>query len=160
MKGKYKKIGLTAIALCSLAMIIVWNLTYTIASDEKSDNFYSYGYKIEKYYFWRSTRITFWSKYGLFTGMNATYDLSKLNVNKIIEQRWIKNDQAIFLNLEIEYYDSISSLAPAKIIYDFHQGEIHASSPFALWRLSNKENKTKSWTTESEFDEIFNKLNQ
>ena len=150
------------IALFVSALLVAWNATYTVASDEKRDSFsgVSYGYQIEKYYCWNSMKLSFWNNRGLFTQMNTTYNLSHLTVDQVVEQRWIKNDQAIYLNLQIEYHDSIVSVHPAKIIYDFHRGEIHTSSSFTLWRNWNTKNKTDGWMSEAEFENVLNRLSR
>ena len=141
-------------------ILIVWNAAYTIASGEKHDAFsnVNYGYRIEKYYCWNSMKLTFWSKRGLSTEMNTTYDVSQLTIEKVVEQRWLKNDQAVYLNLEIKYYDSIVSIRPARVIYDFHRGEIHTSSDFTLWRNWNPKNNTDGWMSETEFEGALNRL--
>ncbi|MET0752143.1 MAG: hypothetical protein ABWZ66_02170 [Pyrinomonadaceae bacterium] len=158
---KHATIILSLTALFISAVLIVWNAAYTVASGEKYDDFsdVSYGYQIEKYYCWNSMKLSFWNKRGLSNQMNTTYNLPQLTVYQIVEQRWIKNDQAIYLNLQIKYHDSAVSVHPAKIIYDFHRGEIHTSSDFTLWRNWNPKNKTGDWMSEKEFEDVLNRLN-
>lgn len=155
-------IPLFLIALFISAILVVWSATYTVTSVEKHDGFsnVTFGYTVEKYYCWNSMKLTFWSNRGLFNQMNTTYTLSELTVDKIVEQRWLKNDQAIYLNLQIEYHDSMVSVHPARIIYDFHRGEIHTSSDFTLWRNWNPKNNTDGWMTETEFEDILNRLSR
>lgn len=157
---KHTIIILSLTALFISAFFNMWNATYTVASGERKDGFskVSYGYQIEKYYCCDSMKLSFWSKRGFFTETNITYNLSKLTVEKVVEQRWIKNNQAIYLNLQIEYHDSAVSIRPAKIIYDFHRGEIHTSSSYTLWRNRNPKNGTDGWMNEKEFEDVFNRL--
>jgi hypothetical protein len=154
-----KSFLLITLALCA-AVVFIWCGKYTVTSGKKHDSFsgVSYGYQIEQYYFWNSTRITIWNRRGLSYGMEAVYDFPSLTVEKVIEERWLKNDLAIYLNLEIKYHDSLVSVHPARMIYDFHRGEMHTSSGFTLWRIWNEKNKSEDWMTETEFDAILNGL--
>lgn len=168
-------IPLLLIALFISTVSVIWNATYTVASDERHDVFHdiTYGYQIEKYYCWNSMKITFWNNRNHFTQklifwksssifaqMNTTFILSQLTIDKVVEQRWLKDDQAIYLNLQIKYHDSAVSVHPAKIIYDFHRGEIHTSSGFTLWRNWNPKNKTDDWMTETEFEDVLDRLSR
>ena len=162
MMRKYTSIILSLTGLFISAVLFAWNATYTVASGEKYDSFSysSYGYQIEKYYCWDTMKLSFWYKRGLSNQMNTTYNLPQLTVDQIIGQRWIKNDQAIYLNLQIKYHDSAVSVHPAKIIYDFHRGEIHTSSDLTLWRNWNSENKPDDWMSEKKFDDVLNRLSR
>jgi hypothetical protein len=64
------------------------------------------------------------------------------------------------ISYERSSQESAVSVRPAKIIYDFHSGEIHASSGFTLWRNSNPKNDTDGWMSEKEFEEVLNRLNR
>lgn len=86
--------------------------------------------------------------------METVYDLPALTVDKVVEQRWLKNDAAIYLDLQIKYHDSLISVHPAKVIYDFHRGEVHTYSQFTLWRLWNEKNKAEDWMSDPEFDSV------
>lgn len=90
--------------------------------------------------------------------MYSGYDFGSLTVEKVVEERWLKNDLAIYLNLEIKYHDSVVSVHPARLIYDFHRGEMHTASGFTLWRIWNEKNRSEDWMTDDEFNAILNRL--
>ncbi len=144
------------------AVLIVWYAKYTVASGEKHDNFsgVTYGYRLQHYYLWNSMRLTIWNKSGVNYGMNVVYDLPALTVDKVVEERWTNNDAAIYLNLQIKYHDSGVSVHPARMIYDFHRGEMHTSSGFTLWRIWNEKNKSEEWMSKSEFDAVLSRLSR
>ena len=147
-----------AIGLFGIITLPVWHARFTIASGEKRDDFgyYSYGYKIEQYYIWNSSRLTVWSS----RGMEFVCDLTQLTVDEVVEQRWLKNDAAIYLNLQIRYHDSMVSVHPARIIFDFHRGEIHTSSGFTLWRNFDNRHKSEEWMSDAEFDAVLSRFEQ
>ena len=153
---KHPKSFLSVGIVCCAAVVFVWCGRYTITSGKKYDSFsgVSYGYQIEQYYFWNTTKITIWNKRGLGYQMDAVYDFGQLTVEKVVEEKWLKNDLAIYLNLEIKYHDSVVSIHPVRIIYDFHRGEMHTSSGFTLWRIWNEKNKSEDWMKEDEFNTI------
>lgn len=144
------------------AVLLVCYAKHTVASGEKHDDFsgVTYGYRIEQYYFWNSMRLTIWSRRGTSYGMKSVYDFPALTVDKVVEERWLNNDLAIYLNLQIKYHDSMVSVHPAKTIYDFHRGEMHTSSSFTLWRIWNEKNKPEDWMAEKEFDTILASLSR
>jgi len=146
------------IGLFGILALLVWNARFTVASGEKVDDLgsYSYGYKIEQYYTRSSSRLTIWSS----RGMEFVCELGQLTVDEVVEQRWLKNDSAIYLNLHIRYHDSMVSVHPARIIYDFHRGEIYTSSGFALWRNFDKRHKSEDWMSDAEFDTVLSRFGQ
>jgi hypothetical protein len=152
---------LATVVFCG-AVLFIWYARYTVASGEKRDDFagVTYGYRIEHYYVWKSMRLTIWEKCGVSHGMQSVNDLPALTVDEVVEQRWLKNDAAIYLNLQIKYHDSLVSAHPARVIYDFHRGEMHTSSSFTLWRVWNKKNKSEGWMSDAEFDAILSRLSK
>lgn len=159
---RYLTPSILATALFWGAVLIIWFAKYTVASGEKQDDFagVTYGYRIEQYYFWNSMRATVWLKRGFGYEMNAVHDLSSLTVAKVVEERWLKNDAAIYLNLRIKYHESLVSEDSARVIYDFHRGEMHISSDFTLWRVWNEKNKSEEWMSEGEFDAVLSRLSR
>jgi hypothetical protein len=112
---------LIAILLAGVSLV-VWNAKYTVVAGEKNDSFsgVTYGYSVQQYYFWHSMRLAVWNKRGLGDGMDLVYHFPSATLEKVVAEPWIKNGLAISLNLEIKYHDSY----PARLIYDFHRGEI------------------------------------
>lgn len=150
---------LIAILLVGVTLV-VWNAKYTVVAAEKNDSFsgVTYGYSVQQYYFWNSMRLTVWNSRGGSYQMYSGYDFGSLTVEKVVEERWLKNDLAIYLNLEIKYHDSVVSVHPARLIYDFHRGEMHTASGFTLWRIWNEKNRSEDWMTDDEFNAILNRL--
>jgi len=157
---KYPKSFLLVGVICCAAVACVWYGRYTVTSGEKYDSFsgVSYGYRVEQYYCWNTTRITIWNKRGLAYQMDSVYEFGQLTVEKVVGEKWLKNDLAIYLNLDIRYHDSLVSIHPIRIIYDFHRGEMHTSSGFSLWRIWNEKNKSEDWLKEDEFNKILDHL--
>ena len=150
---------LATLTLCG-AILLMWYAKYTVASGEKRDGFagVTYGYRIEQYYIRNSMRLTIYEKRGVSYEMEAVYDLPALTVDNVVEQRWLKNDAAIYLNLQIRYHDSLVSLHPARLVYDFHRGEMYTSSGLTLWRVWNEKNKSEDWMSDAEFDGVLSRL--
>lgn len=155
-----KYLGITFLIIL-LLFCIAWFAKYTVIAEEKSDDFgNSYGYQIEKYVFWKSTKFTIWSKRPFSYRMYSTYELPSLTIEEVVEKKWLKHNAAIYLNLKIKYHDSMVSVSPARVIYDFHRGELHTSSNLTLWRFFNDKNKGEEWMSESEFNSILQQLEQ
>ena len=144
-----------------LLITIVWFGKYTVTSGERFDEFSktSYGYKVEKYFFWNSTTLTFWSNKP-FSGTSSVYEFSSTPVDKIDEERWLNNNTAIYLNLRIKSVDLVDTFGAGRIIYDFHRGEMHTASRYTLWRIWNEKNKSEDWLNDEEFDAILLRLNR
>jgi hypothetical protein len=150
---------LISLVLCS-AIAFSWCGRYTVTSANKYDPFsgVSYGYQIEQYYVWNTSRITIWNTRGFSYQMNAVYEFRQLTVENVVEAKWLKNNLAVYLDLDIKYHDSVASVHRVRMIYDFHRGEMHTSSGLTLWRIWNKENDSKSWMNDAEFDAVLNSL--
>lgn len=144
-----------------LLVTMVWFGKYTVTSDERFDEFSrtSYGYKVEKYFFWNRTTLTFWSNKS-FSQSNSVYEFSPTPVDRIDEERWLKNDTAIYLNLRIKSVDLVNTFGAGRIIYDFQRGELHTSSGYTLWRIWNEKNKPEDWLNDEEFDAILLRLSR
>lgn len=145
-----------AIGVFGIVAVLAWNARFTIASGQKTDDlgYYSYGYKIEQYYARNASRLTFWSS----RGMEFVVEMGPLTVEDVIDQRWLNNDAAIYLNLQIKYHDSVVSVRPARIIFDFHRGEIHTASSFTLWRNFDHRHHNEDWMSDEEFDVVLSRL--
>ena len=161
-RGVIRKYILPALLVVTMifvvVVLVVWNAQFTVASGEKTDDlgYFSYGYKIEQHYVGKSFRLTFWSS----RGMRFVHNEGQVTVEEVVEQRWLKNDAAIYLNLQLKYHDSVVSVHPARIIYDFHRGEIYTSSDFTLWRNFDKTHDSKDWMNDAEFDAVLSRLEQ
>lgn len=147
-----------AIGLFLIIALLAWNLGYTVASGETSDNlgYYPYGYKIEHYYIRSSFRLKFWTS----MGMVFKYDSGQMTVEEVKEQRWVNNDAAVYLNLRIKQHDSSVSTDSARVIYDFQRGQMYVTSRFKLWRTFDKNHERANWMSEAEFDAVLARLQQ
>lgn len=156
------KVILFAIVVFAVALVVVWNAKYTVASGQKFDEFsqIKYGYRIERYYFWKTTRVSFWKSLSRSqsNGFDFVFESSAITVEKIVEERWINNHLAIYLNIDFTYHDSIKSTVPTKMIFDFHRGEMHTFSSLTLFRIWNDNTTAKKWLNEQEFQSILNRL--
>jgi hypothetical protein len=166
-----KRIAIASLFICIIAIVVLsvrnnWlsNQRVIIAQDDRDTGIgRTYGYKIEKYLFRDGLRITLWERLGLnkalgHTEMWAVYDVSGLKLDKVQESEWIKSDGAIYLNLQITYEDSSISTHPAKIIYDFHRGEMYVSSEYTLWRLFSDSLRSEDWMSDAEFESVLAEL--
>jgi len=147
-----------AIGLFGIIALLVWNARFTLASGEKSDDLgrYTYRYKLEQNYVGTSGfRLTISTSRGMEFVYNSD---GGLTVEEVVEQRWLKNDAAIYLNLQVKYHDSVVSVHPVRLIYDFHRGEIYTSSDFTLWRNFDKTHDPKDWMSDTEFDAVLSRL--
>jgi hypothetical protein len=144
-----------AIGLFLLVVLLLWNARFTVASDERTDDlgYFTFGYKIEQYYVGNRFKLTFWST----REMEFVHREGQMTI-EAVEQRWLKNDAAIYLNLQIKYHDSVVSTHPARIIFDFHRGEVYCHSGITLWRNFDKRHRSEAWMSEVEFDAVLSKL--
>ncbi len=173
MKDKFKKLSARRIFLLLFVVVVTGyfgtiNLRYTLVQGQQESHTGTYGYKVENYSFKYGMRITIWETTTfdrLFphTEMKLVYDLPNLRIDKVVESEWIKSDGAVYLNIRITYrdpLDSSMSTKPARIIYDFHKGEMYIVSDFTLWRLWSERLSYDNWMSESEFNEILAELRQ
>jgi hypothetical protein len=154
-------LAIVAFSILLLVFVLLWrnSITYTVSQGEQYIGIgSSYGYKIENYQFSNRMRITIWMKMGFTDTMKSVYDLPSLTVEKVSQAQWIKSNGAIYLELQIKHHDSLESIEPTKIIYDYHKGEMYVTSNLILWRMWNSKLSFNDWMTESEFDRILSQL--
>jgi hypothetical protein len=149
---------LGAVAVLAV-LVFAWFGRYTVMSGEKQavNSGNRYGYEVDKYFCWNTTRLRIWRKAYIGYEMDAVYEFPQLTVERIVDEKWFKNDMAIYLNLDVKYHDSLVSVHPVRVIYDFNRGEMHTSSRYTLWRIRNgKDNNDRM--TDDEFNSILNRL--
>src|SRR5262245_37067439 len=108
--------------------------TKMVASGEKFDDFVyvRYGYELEQYRFQPKIRFALWHS----RGMRLGYELDWSTIERVIEERWLPHNRAIYLRLNINSHDSEGiRIHPTRIIYDFERGELYTQSHHMLWRL-------------------------
>ncbi len=152
-----KKLIMFGILLGTAA--IVFGSTFILESKEalaRSDRKDEFGadisYRVEQYRYRNRALLSFSS------GSNSSifFHLSPLKIDKIVEQRWLANGRAIFLNLSVKPGSS-DAPAPARVIYDFQRGEMHVASPVSLWRTDLSGNR---WMNDAEFDGVLARFGQ
>ena len=119
----------------------------TLASSSRLDEFSTnIDYKVEQYRYRSRAIITF----GSSPNSSLVCNLSGIKIDKILEQRWLANGRAIYLNLSINP-DSSTTPVPARLIFDFQRGELFLSSPVSLWRTNSSSSR---WMNDAEFDGV------
>lgn len=116
-----------------------------------------WGYRLDRYEFRRMSRLTFWSDQGL----NVSYTLPDMTIEKLSEDQWLGVDRAIYLNLLLKPpEDSSAAGTRVRILYDFQSGLLHVDSTLALWRLSDYRsgNALRNWTTPLQFDTLLSAM--
>jgi len=114
-----------------------------------------YGFRIEERYFISKTTLQIWTSRGL----NLNYELYPYTVENASSQ-WLANNRAIYLDLRLKYHDSVPSVAPVKIIYDFQRGEVYISSPMSFGRVWDAGYRIeRNWMSEDDFEKELSRLN-
>jgi hypothetical protein len=107
-----------------------------------------YGFRIEQEYFFPKTTLKFWTSRGL----NLNYELYPYTVENV-SSRWLADNRAIYLDLRVEYHDSVPSVGPVKVIYDFQRGAVYINSPMSFGRVWDASDRIeKNWMSENDFD--------
>jgi hypothetical protein len=133
------------VAGCAIAYFLTARETFA-TSDRRDEFGANIGYKIEQYRFGNRVLLDF--KAGARSSLE--YDLSPLRVDKVVEQRWLSNGRAIYLNMLVKP-NSRTAPSPARVIYDFQRGEMFVSSPMSMWRTPSSGNR---WMSEAELDGV------
>jgi hypothetical protein len=81
-------------------------------------------------------------------------NLSPMKVEKPLEERWLAGGRAIYLKLEFQSPEALGAnglpaVQTARLVYDFHRGELFIASPLHLWRTASSESH---WMNEEEFN--------
>lgn len=89
-------------------------------------------------------------------------DLSPMKVDRLVEERWLAGGRAIYLNLSFKSPEALGAdgraeSKPAKLVYDFHRGELYLTSPLHLWRTASSESH---WMNEEEFAGLLARFTQ
>ena len=145
-----------ALILVILSLVLAFSKR-TIASGEKVDRLTGarYGYSLEQYRWRNRVKLTIEHS----AGMKLVYELPALTVERVNEERWVANDRAIFLNLNLTSHGSNPARGDARILYDFQKGTLYLTSGLTLWRTwSQSEPLDKNWMSESEFQSVLEKI--
>lgn len=154
MTGKiYATLGIAVLTLVVGIGIMRHRL---IAAGEQSEGGtgVKYGFRIEGQYFFSKTTLKFWTSRGL----NLNYELYPYTVEDV-SSRWLANNRAIYLDLRLKYHDSVPSVAPVKVIYDFQRGSVYINSPMNLGRVWDPDDRIeRNWMSEDDFRSELSRL--
>ncbi len=146
--------------LAATALSLVYFLrTETISTGSRKDQFGAgIGYTLEQHSYRERSRLIFDDG----GDGEIVCELSPMKIDRLVEERWLANGRAIYLHLlfkspEALGADGKSEARLAKVIYDFHRGELYLTSPLHLWRTASSESH---WMNEEEFAGLLARFNQ
>lgn len=145
------------VVILSLILTVVVYAKREVADGERRDALTEarYGYKVEQGYFVSRVYLSIWNT----LGVSLNYVLNSCVVEKVIEQRWLAQDRAIFLNLQVKSSDSAPTVSHVRIVYDFHKGAIYINSPLTFGRVWNQATPVdKNWMSDEEFQAVLSGL--
>lgn len=120
----------------------------------------SYGYELGKRIYFGGLSIKIWNSRGL----DLNFFDSNLSIINITEERWLGNNRAVYLNLDLAAAkDSYSERRTAKILYDYRRGGLYVCSVEPLWRTGAKSAYSAGdpfWLSEEEFQNILAELSK
>ncbi|MGH9842827.1 MAG: hypothetical protein ACREEM_29155, partial [Blastocatellia bacterium] len=133
--------------------------TRTVATGTRTDQFQTaVRYTIEQHYYRDISRIIFDDG----GDGQVICNLSPMKADRLLEERWLRGGQAVYLNLQLQSPEALGAdgkPAPqsARLIYDFHRGELYVASPLHLWRTASSESQ---WMNDEEFNGVLARYNQ
>lgn len=145
---------LFAVLLIGAGLLLAYyRRTETLARGTRRDQFQAtVSYKIERYRYRDRVRLIFADE----GDAEVICDLMPLEVDKLVEQRWLASGRALYLYLLLKSPQAIGAdgqpeAKPAKLIYDYQRGELYVTSPLHLWRTAASEGR---WMNEEEFSGV------
>lgn len=151
-----KKVAAVVVILSLIITVVVY-AKHEVATGERRDALTEarYGYKVEQRYFVSRVYVSIWNT----DGVSLDYVLNSCVLDKIIEQRWLAQDRAVLLNLQVKSSDSAPTVSPVRIVYDFQKGAIYINSPLTFGRVWNRANPVdKNWLSDEEFQAVLSGL--
>ena len=150
-----KNYAMLAVAGLTLAVGIGLMTQRVILVDERSEGptGVRYGFRIEQKYLISKTTLKFWTARGL----NLNYELYPYTVEDV-SSHWLANNRAIYLELRLKYHDSVPSVAPVKVIYDFQRGAVYINSPTNFGRVWDPDRIDKNWINDDDFASELSRL--
>ena len=151
---------MTAGLIVVLAVTVVslfYLVRQTVAYGQRCGGGSCWGYRLDRYEFRRMSQLTFWSDQGL----NISYPLPDMTIEKLSEDQWLGSDRAIYLNLALTSPEDASAAGTrVRILYDFQAGQVHVNSTLPLWRLQDYRSgdPAKNWTTSTQFDTMLSSM--
>ena len=148
-------IGVAAVGLATV-LLVVFLSANTLGFAQKCAGGNCWGYQLDQYSFSKRTVLTIVGSWGL----RIRYELPKMQVERVNEDRWLATDRALYLNLRCKPFGDAGAGTPVRLIYDFQRGELYVSSALQLWRLPDSQggDPKKNWLTQAEFQEVLTRI--
>ncbi|MFN0085004.1 MAG: hypothetical protein ACKVX9_06420 [Blastocatellia bacterium] len=133
--------------------------TETLSTGTRQDQFQAaIGFTVEQHHYRGISRVTFDDG----GDGQIVCNLSPMKIDKVLEQRWLANGRAIYLHLQMQSPEALGAdgnpeARPARMIYDYHRGELYVVSPLHLWRTASSESH---WMNDEEFNGLLARYNQ
>lgn len=149
---------LTAIVGTGLLFLFLMR-TETLSTGTRQDQFQAaIGYTVEQHRYRDISRVTFDDG----GDGQVICNLSPMKIDKILEQRWLANGRAIYLHMQLQSPEALGAdgkpeSRSARLIYDYHRGELYIVSPLHLWRTASSESH---WMNDEEFNGLLARFNQ
>ena len=147
------------VAVLALATVLLVRVLAhsTVAFGEKCGAGNCWGYHLEQYRVSTQAVLTINGSWG----MQLQYELPRMLVESVSEDRWLAGDRAIYLNLRVKPVDDPAAAGtPLRVIYDFQRGQLYISCPLQLWRAPDYQNRdpARNWLTDAEFQSVLTRL--
>jgi hypothetical protein len=129
----------------------------TVAFGQKCGAGNCWGYRLEQYRLSNQAVLTITASWG----MQLEYELPKMLVEKVSEDRWLASDRAIYLSFRLKPLDDPGAAgSPLRLLYDFQRGELYINSPLQLWRAPDYQsgNPARNWLNDAEFQSVLTRI--
>jgi hypothetical protein len=150
---------LIAVVAVGVLLLAFFLRTETVSTGSRKDQHGAgIGYTLEQHRYRDRSRIVFYDG----GDGEVVCDLSPMNIDRLVEERWLANGRAIYMHLFLKSPEAVGADGkpeprPAKVIYDFHRGELYVASPLHLWRTASSEGQ---WMNDEEFAGLLARYNQ
>jgi hypothetical protein len=147
------------VAVLGLAAVLLSKVLArtTIAFGQKCGAGNCWGYRLEQYHSSNQAVLTITASWG----MQLEYDLPKMLLERVSEDRWLAGDRAIYLNFRLKPMDDPGARGvPLRMLYDFQRGAMYLNSPLELWRAPDYQSgkPERNWLTEAEFQSVLARI--
>ncbi|HEY6391798.1 MAG TPA: hypothetical protein VIX89_11000 [Bryobacteraceae bacterium] len=145
--------------LIVLAVLLVVRLSRdAVGFGQKCGGGFCWGYQLEQHGFSKQTVLRFTGSWGL----DLRYELPKMRLERVNEDRWLAGDRAVYLNFRLKPLDNSRAEGEhVQVLYDFQRGELYVASALALWRgrdFRGGGDPGKNWLTDEEFQQIVKRI--
>lgn len=124
----------------------------TLAFGQKCGDGSCWGYRLEQFRFSKQTTL----KITAMGGEQSDFELPKMRVESVNEDRWLAGDRAIYLNFRLKPFDDPSSPGTTlRLIYDFRRGQLYMNSPLDR---SSEPSSAGTWLSDAEFQSVLTRI--